>query len=311
MKGLSMRTMKLGQSDLSVPVIALGCFRINRLSNQEAARHIQTALDQGVNFFDHADSYGGGICESIFAEALGTIGCPREKVIIQSKCGNIRGKMYNSSKDYIVQAVEGSLKRLKTDYLDVLLLHKPDILVEPDEVAEAFDLLYESGKVRHFGVSNHNPRRMQLLQETVRQPLVANQLQLSIPNATMITSGVAANVLHDEALDHDGHVLDFCRLNKITIQVWGAFQFGDHLGIFLDNDQFPELNAKLGLLAEKYHVSNSTIVIAWLLRHPANMLPIVGTMTSDRLRECAEAAEIQLSREEWYEIYRAAGHLLP
>lgn len=305
-----MRTIKLGSSALDVPVIAVGCMRIKSLDKKEAERFVRTALEQGANFFDHADIYGGGTCEEIFAEAIGMNGSIRENMILQSKCG-IRKGMFDFSKAHILESVDGILKRLKTEYLDVLLLHRPDTLVEPEEVAEAFDLLERSGKVRHFGVSNQNPMQIQLLKKSVKQPLVANQLQLSITNATMISSGINVNMLNDSAVNRDGSVLDFCRLNDITIQPWSPFQFGFFEGVFLGNEKFPELNRKIDEIAAKYEVSNTTIAIAWILRHPARMQPVTGTTSLERLIDCCKASEITLTRQEWYEIYRAAGNVLP
>src|SRR5665647_2451691 len=148
-----MRTMQLGTSGLQVPVIAVGCMRINGLTQPEAERFVQTSMESGANFFDHADVYGGGECESIFAEAIHMNSTVRERIILQSKCG-IRQGQFDFSKDHILEAVDASLARLKTDYLDVMLLHRPDALVEPEEVAEAFDILHASGKVRNFGISN-------------------------------------------------------------------------------------------------------------------------------------------------------------
>lgn len=305
-----MRTIKLGTSQLDVPVVAVGCMRINSLEKGEAERFVRTAMDVGANFFDHADIYGGGTCEEIFADAIHMNDDIREKMILQSKCG-IRKGMFDFSKEHILQSVDGILKRLKTDYLDILLLHRPDALVEPEEVAEAFDLLESSGKVRHFGVSNQTPMQIQLLKKFVKQPLVANQLQLSITNATMISNGVNVNMLNDSAVNRDGNVLDYCRLNDITIQPWSPFQFGFFEGVFLGNEKFPELNQKIDEIAAKYDVTNTTIAIAWLLRHPAKMQPVTGTMNIERFLDCCKAAEIQLTREEWYGIYRAAGNVLP
>jgi predicted oxidoreductase len=305
-----MRTIKLGSSSLDVPVVAVGCMRINTLDKSQAQRFVHAALDEGANFFDHADIYGGGACEEIFAEALGMNGHRREEVILQSKCG-IRKGMFDFSRDHILASVEGSLKRLRTDYLDVLLLHRPDTLVEPEEVAAAFDQLEREGKVRHFGVSNQHPRQIDLLKKYVRQPILANQLQLSITNTTMIKSGFNVNMENDAAVDRDGYVLDYCRLHDITIQPWSPFQYGFFEGVFLDNDKFPELNATLDELAEHHNCSNTTMAIAWLLRHPARMQPVTGTMNVERLRDCCKASEIQISREEWYAIFRAAGNKLP
>ncbi|WP_026695882.1 aldo/keto reductase [Peribacillus kribbensis] len=305
-----MKTMKLGNSTLEVPVVAVGCMRIDSLEKQEAERFVQTALEEGANFFDHADIYGGGTCEEIFSEAIHMNDDIREKIILQSKCG-IRKGMFDFSKDHILESVDGILKRLQTDYLDILLLHRPDALVEPEEVAEAFDRLESSGKVKHFGVSNQKPMQIQLLQKYVKQPIVANQLQLSITNANMISNGINVNMENDSAIDRDGSILDFCRLNDITVQPWSPFQYGFFEGVFLNNDKFPELNKQIDEIAGKYDVSNTTIAIAWLLRHPAQMQPVIGTMNIERLKDCVKAGDIRLTREEWYSIYRAAGNILP
>ncbi|WP_415784563.1 aldo/keto reductase [Deinococcus saxicola] len=305
-----MRTIKLGSSDLDVPVVAVGMMRINTMSKPEVQTLIGTAMDAGANFFDHADIYGKGTCEEIFADAVGMSSSVRDTMILQSKCG-IRPGMFDFSKEHILASVDGILKRLNTDYLDILLLHRPDALVEPEEVAAAFDQLEQEGKVRHFGVSNQQPRQIELLKKSVRQPLVANQLQLSITNATMITQGFNVNMENDEAVNRDGGILDYCRLHDITIQPWSPFQFGFFEGVFLDNPKFPELNAKIDEIAAKYGVSNTTIAIAWILRHPAKMQPVTGTTTPQRLADCLKAADIHLTREEWYAILLAAGNTLP
>ena len=305
-----MRTQPLGTSDLVVPVIAVGCMRINTLDTKAAEQFVQTALDHGATFFDHADIYGGGTCEEIFAKAIHMNDDVRERILLQSKVG-IRKGSFDFSKEHILQSVDGILSRLHTDYLDVLLLHRPDALVEPEEVAEAFDLLEQSGKVRHFGVSNQNPMQIELLKKHVKQPLVANQLQLSITNATMIAQGTHVNMETPDAINRDGSILDYCRLHDITIQPWSPFQFGFFEGVFLDNPKFPELNVKIDEIAAKHNVSNTTIAIAWLLRHPAHMQPITGTMNVQRLVDCCQASEVHLSREDWYGIYLAAGNTLP
>lgn len=307
-----MRTMYLGASDLRVPVIAVGCMRLNRTDRKQAETFLHTALEQGANFFDHADIYGNGACEEIFADILNMTPALREKIILQSKCG-IRKELgtFDFSKAHILAAVDGILKRLRTEYLDVLLLHRPDALVEPEEVAEAFDTLAQSGKVRHFGVSNQNPMQMALLQKYVKQPLLANQLQFSITNATMVSSGINVNMLNDDALNRDGSVLDYCRLHEITIQPWSPFQYGFFEGVFLGSDKFPELNRKLDEIAVQYGVSSTAIVIAWILRHPAHMQPVTGTTNPERLKDICQGADLTLTREQWYEIYRAAGNKLP
>jgi predicted oxidoreductase len=284
--------------------------RLNTLKLPQAEKFVQTSLDLGANFFDHADIYGGGACEEIFASAIHMNPAVREKLILQSKVG-IRQGMFDFSKEHILSAVDGSLKRLQTDYLDVLLLHRPDALVEPEAVAEAFNTLEAVGKVRHFGVSNQKPMQIELLKKSIKQPILANQLQLSITNAAMITNGFNVNMENAPSIDHDGSILDYCRLHDITIQPWSPFQYGFFEGVFLGSGKFPKLNAKIDEIALKYGVSNTTIALAWILRHPAKMQPVTGTMNLQRLKDCCQASEIMLSREEWYGILLAAGNELP
>jgi len=306
-----MKYFKLGSTDLEVPALAVGCMRINGLEMKEVETFIKTALENGANFFDHADIYGGGECEKIFSKAISMDSNIREKMIIQSKCGIIPGKMFDFSKEHILTSVDAILKRLQTEYLDVLLLHRPDALAEPEEVAETFDTLYESGKVRHFGVSNQDANTILLLQKYLKKPIVANQLQLSITNATMITQTLNMNMSDDLSLDRDNGILNFCRLNDITVQAWSPFQFGFFEGVFVGNDKFPKLNKVLDSLADKYQVSATTIALAWITRHPANIMPVTGTTNVTRLKDCIKAADIKLTREEWYALYLAAGHRLP
>ena len=305
-----MKTMKLGRSDLDVPVIGLGCMRLAELERWDIPKYIWHCISLGVNFFDHADIYGGGECERLFGESFREIGIPRDQIILQSKCGIVPGWMYDLSYENIIRCVDGSLKRLNTEYLDVLLLHRPDALVEPEEVAKAFDELEAKGKVRHFGVSNHKPSQMELLKTCVRQDLQTNQIQFSIPFSNIISSGMEANMNTDGAVDRNGDVLNYCRLNHVTIQAWSPFQSGR--GAFVDNnDGYPDLNWALGEISAKYKVTKSTVAAAWILRHPAQMQTIVGTMNFYRMLEIARAAEISLSREEWYRLYLSSGHILP
>lgn len=305
-----MNYIRIPHSDLLVSEISLGCMRIDELSNPEISTLIHTALDEGINFFDHADIYGGGQSEAKFAEALGMNPALREKMLIQSKCG-IRERSFDFSKEHILEAVDGSLKRLQTDYLDVLLLHRPDALVEPEEVAEAFTSLQNSGKVRYFGVSNQNPMQIELLKKSVRQDLLFNQLQFSITNTGMIDAGINVNMHIDRSIDRDGSILDYCRLHEITVQPWSPFLYGFFEGVFLDNPKFPELNLKIDEIAAKYGVPNTAIAIAWILRHPARMQPIIGTTKPQRVKDSCKASNVRLSRQEWYDIYLAAGNALP
>lgn len=306
-----MKLIPLGKSGLQVPAVALGCMRIKDVSAKEAEQLVETSLELGCNFFDHADIYGRGECESFFADVIHMSPSVREKIILQSKCGIVSGVMYDFSKEHILTSVDGILSRLKTEYLDVLVLHRPDALMEPEEVAEAFDILQASGKVRHFGVSNQKASQMKLLQKYIKQPLVTDQLQFSLTNASMIQSGMEVNMTTDGAVDRDDSVLDYCRLNDITIQTWSPFQYGFFEGIFLNNDKFPKLNKELDELAAKYGVTNTTIAAAWILRHPAKMQLIAGTTKASRLAQICRAADITLTREEWYRLYLAAGHILP
>lgn len=305
-----MKTLTLGKDKISVPEIALGCMRITGLSKTEGAKLIETSMSLGINFFDHADIYAGGEAESFFAEAASIASIPREQMILQTKCA-IRPGFFDFSKEHILSSVDKSLARLKTDYLDVLLLHRPDALMEPEEVAEAFSQLKASGKVRAFGVSNQNPYQMELLNKYCDGEITVNQLQLSITECGMIDAGINVNMHKQEGINRDGSVLDYCRLHDIRIQAWSPFQYGFFEGVFVGSEKFPELNQKMGAMAEKYGVTSSAIAIAWILRHPAGIQPIVGTTNAQRLTDIAKASDICLTRQEWYELYLAAGKTLP
>ena len=305
-----MKAIDVGSSGLLASEISLGCMRIAELEQREANLLINTALEVGIDFFDHADVYGGGKSEEVFAEAFSGSSFTREKIYLQSKCG-IRQGMFDFSRDHIISAVDGTLKRLKTGYLDVLLLHRPDTLMEPEEIADAFSRLHQSGKVHHFGVSNMNPGQIKLLRKFVEQKIVANQLQLSLTNTGMIDSGINVNMEIDRSIDRDGGILEYCRLHDITIQPWSPFQYGFFAGVFLDNDKFPELNRVIDALAEEKGVTNTAVAIAWLLCHPAKMQPIIGTTNATRVRDIAQASAVEMTRKEWYELYLAAGNTLP
>jgi len=305
-----MKYIKVPNTDMNASEISLGCMRIHTMTNQEISTLIHTALDEGINFFDHADVYGGGKCEEKFSEALDMNPTLREKMILQTKVG-IRKGSFDFSKEHILEAVDGCLKRLRTDHLDVVLLHRPDALVEPEEVAEAFTILETSGKVKYFGVSNQNPMQIELLTKSVKQKIHFNQLQLSITNTGMIDAGINVNMQIDRSVNRDGGILDYCRLKEIIIQPWSPFQYGFFEGAFLDNPKFPELNKTINAIASNHGVANTAIAIAWLLRHPAHMQPILGTTNPQRVKDSCQASGITLSREEWYQIYLAAGNQLP
>ncbi|KKX96482.1 aldo/keto reductase [Microbacterium sp. Ag1] len=309
-----MKTVSFGSS--TAPAVIAGMMRIDDKDDAHIRRLYDTTRAAGIDFFDHADIYGGSMhhCESRFAEALQLTSSERDEIVLQTKCGIVPSQgMFDFSYEHIVAQVEGSLAALRTDRLDVLLLHRPDALVEPEEVARAFDDLESAGKVRAFGVSNHTPRQIDLLRTAVRQPLVANQLQLSITHAPIIAQPVAANMAgHDQSLVRDGGgIVEYCRINGITIQAWSPFQDGFSHGVFLGNPAYAELNAVIDRLAAVHDVTPIAIATAWITRHPAGMQVVLGTTTPERVRDAAAGADVALTRPEWYELFRAGGHLLP
>ena len=310
-----MKTFVLPGTELRVPAVVTGVMRIQDKSDAEVRALYDASLDVGINFFDHADIYGSSVhgCERRFAEALQLSPSQRAEIILQSKAGIVTdGPYFDFSHDHLIEAVHGSLTALGTDYLDILLLHRPDALVEPEEVARAFDELESAGKVRAFGVSNHTPAQIELLKRYVRQPLVANQLQLSITHAPIVAQGVAMNMADlDQSISRDLGVLDYCRLHDITVQAWSPFQAGFFTGVFLGSPDYPDLNRVIDRLCGKYDVPAEAIATAWITRHPAQLQVVLGTTSPQRLGAAALGAEVPLTRPEWYELYRAAGHVVP
>jgi len=310
-----MRTFTLPGTEITAPNVVLGLMRIQDKSDDEVRTLVRTARDAGIDFFDHADVYGSTThgCERRFAEAMQLTPSEREQITLQTKTG-IRhpGPYFDFSAEHIVESVEESLAALGTDYLDILLLHRPDALVEPEEVADAFDRLHEAGKVRSFGVSNHTPRQIDLLRKHVRQPIVANQVQLSITHSPLVAQGVAANMQGlDQSISRDDGLVDHARLHDITLQAWSPFQAGFFDGPFLGSEKYPELNAVLDRLAQQYDVTTTAIAVAWITRHPANMQVVLGTTTPQRVTDSAAGSDLPLTRAEWYEIFRAAGYTVP
>ena len=308
-----MRYITLGQDDKELSEIVLGMMRIKDKSVKEVEELVETALSVGINAFDLADIYGRGRCEELLGLVLKNRPDLREEMWIQSKCG-IRIEeftYFDFSKDYIIKSVDGILQRLKIDHLDSLLLHRPDALMESDQVAEAFDLLYKQGKVRDFGVSNQNPMMMELLKKDVKQPLAVNQLQLSAAFTPGFESGFHVNMEDSQAAMRDGSIFEYCKLHDVVIQAWSVLQFGYFKGNFVGNEKFQALNQVLDRLAIKYGVTSSTIAISWILRYPAKMQAVVGTTNPKHLREVSQAVNFSLTRKEWYEIYLAAGNNLP
>ncbi|HEX7349925.1 aldo/keto reductase [Brachybacterium sp.] len=310
-----MKTFTLPGTDLTVPNVTLGLMRIQDKTDDEVRTLVRTARDAGISFLDHADVYGSDLhgCERRFAESLQLSASERADWVIQTKAGIVpSGPYFDFSYEHIIESVEGSLQALGTDYIDILLLHRPDALVEPEEVARAFDELEAAGKVRAFGVSNHTPRQIDLLRKYVKQPIVANQVQLSITHSPLVAQGVAANMQGlDQSITRDDGLVDYCRLHDITLQAWSPFQAGFFNGPFLGSADYPELNEAIDRLAAKYDVPVIAIAVAWITRHPARMQVVLGTTTPQRVADAALGSEVPLERSEWYELFRAAGYTVP
>ena len=305
-----MELQKIGQTDYQGSRIALGCMRLAALDLTSAKEVLKTAVDTGMTFIDHADIYGGGQSEVRFRDATKALELSRDQFILQTKCG-IRDGYFDFSKEHILSSVDASLERLGTDYVDFLVLHRPDVLVEPEEVAEAFSQLKKAGKVKHFGVSNQNRFQMELLQTYLDDPLAVNQLQLSPAHTPLFDAGLNVNMRNQAAIDRDNGTIEYCRLNQTTIQAWSPFQIDLGKGLFAGHPDYVALNATLTRLADHHQVSVEAVVIAWILRHPAKMQAIVGSMSPDRLKKISKATQIALSRQDWYAIYRSAGNALP
>lgn len=312
-----MKYVKLADGSIHASQIILGCGHFHKISTAQTSALVDTALEQGINFFDHADVYGSevhgtGKSEEVFGEVLKARPGLREDVFIQSKCGLVNywspETYYSFDPQHIQTAVEGSLKRLQTDYLDVLLLHRPDPLMEPKVVGEAFQKLHDSGKVRHFGVSNMNPLQMQLLQSGLKQRLIVNQVQFSVVHTPMLDAGLHVNMACDAATMRDGGTIEYARLHGVGLQAWSPFHYGENVGIYLGSDQYPELNAVLNELAARYDVPPAAIAIAWILRHPARIQPLVGSTKPRRLMDACRACDVSLTREDWWRLYKAAGN---
>jgi predicted oxidoreductase len=308
-----MKLLALPGTTIHASNVVLGLMRIGGMSDEGIRALVGTARDAGINFFDHADVYGGDHgCERRFGDAVQFSSSEREQVYIQSKAGIAKG-YFDFSKEHILESVDESLKALRTSYLDVLLLHRPDTLMEPEEVAGAFDALHSAGKVRNFGVSNQTPGQTELLRRALGQPIIANQVQLSITHANLIAQGIAANMGGlPQSVDRDNGILDYARLNKITLQAWSPFQKGFFDGVFLgDREAYPELNDALDEIAASHGVTPTAIAVAWITRHPANMQVVLGTTNPQRVIDSAAGSDIPLTRPEWYRLFTTAGHTLP
>ena len=306
-----MKELNLGETNWDASEIAFGAWRMDALTVDQAAKAIDTAYDCGINFVDNADMYGEGESEKRFGDAMKQTSVKREDLFIQTKSAIVPGVKYDFSREHITNAIDASMKRLGVDYLDSFLLHRPDPLMEPEEMADIFDDLVQSGKVRHFGVSNFNPQQFLLLQESLNQKLLINQVQFSLMHTPMIDHGIHSNMADDRSINHDGELIEFSRRMGVTLQAWSPFQYGMFEGVFIDNPKFPELNQKLQEIGDKYEVSKNAIAAAWILRHPAKMQVIIGTMNPKHIIDSCDAEKVSLTREEWYELYFAAGNDLP
>lgn len=317
-----MKQTNLGNTTLKIPTMGLGIMRMNSKTPQEAAKVLETAFDNGINFIDSADIYGQGESEKIFGKALKLSKLNREELFIQSKVGiiidpaksegsRVFGSRYEFTKNHILDAVDGILERMDITYLDSILLHRPDALMDLDGIKEAFDILQAEGKVRFFGVSNFNVEQFLMLQNTVSQPLMFNQLQFGLMHTGMIDSDFNVNVTGTVNANHSYGLLSFLRRKHITLQAWSPFQYGQFEGSFINNPNFPELNEELEKLAKKYNVGKNAIATAWILRWPGQAQVIIGAMTPAHITDSAKGADITLTRQEWYDLYMAAGHDLP
>lgn len=309
-----MKYVEFGSDKKKVSEIVIGTMRIAGMNNKEVAELLNAGLESGINFLDTADIYAGGKSEKSLGEVFKENSGLREKFFLQSKCGIRIDKDFNwfdFSKDYILQAVDESLERLQTEYLDCLLLHRPDALMNPEEIAEAFTKLYDAGKVKNFGVSNFNPMMMVRLKEVLDFPIAANQVQLSIAHTPMIDAGFQVNMNWDGSNMRDGGILEYCAMNDIVIQSWSSLQYGYFEGVFLGSEKYTKLNEVISRLAEEKGVTNTAIALAWILKYPAKMQAVIGTTKPSRVKESAQAAEITLTKKEWYELYLSAGNKLP
>ena len=319
-----MQTYLLGTSDLNVTRIGYGCMLIGGSwddapltdSVRKAAMHsVKTALDAGINFFDHADIYCHGKSEEVFADLWKDSPHLRQQIYLQTKCGIRFGPphRFDFSYEHIIASVEGSLRRLQTDYVDVLLLHRPDPLVEPEEVARAFDELSRSGKVRWFGVSNHTAGQMDLLRKFLNQPIVVNQVEFNVIHTHMLDEGIVFNQYNQRLTRNEG-VMEYCRLHNITLQAWGPLAAGRLTGRPRPNEEkhVQETSRLVMQMATEKGVNPEAILVAWILRHPARIQPLPGTTNPDRIRAASEAESLSLTREEWYSLFIAGrGENLP
>lgn len=317
-----MKTQAFGTTGEPVSRIALGVMRMDALDDAQAANMVGTAVESGIDFFDTADIYGFSAhrthgSSAVFGKAWRAAGVARDDIFIQTKFGIVYDhdrrdiQRYDFSAKQLLDSLDQELQALQTDHVDAVLLHRIDTLVDLDELAQTFDRLLASGKVRYFGVSNMGPWQIEMLQQAVGQKLQVNQLQFGLMHTQMIDAEIHMNMSDGPAADRTGGVLPYSRLKNMTIQAWSPFQSGTEYGPFVDNPHFPEINAALADKASAYGVSKDAIAAAWILRHPANIQVVAGTMNPERLERICAGTDIALSRQDWWDLYRAAGNLMP
>lgn len=299
------------QQDPRQHSIIAGMMRLAGIGEEGAMSFLDFLLESGVCWFDHADIYGGGSCEEIFGRWLASRRVPREKLIIQSKCGIVPGVCYNASREHIVSSTEGILRRLGCGYLDYLLIHRPDILWEADEIAAALDQLTSQGKIRGFGVSNCNPAQMEYLRRSLGMKPEINQIQLSLAFAPSVSESLETNTYSPNGVSRSMGIIDYCRMEKVVIQAWSPLQHGTFAGTFLDSPAYGPLNDRLREIAARHQVPKAAVAAAWLTRIPPATQVICGSCSREHFSEMLAGRNLLLSREEWYALYMSAGYALP
>lgn len=319
-----MHTLALPNTTLTISRLCAGCMGLGGTWDdapsttehvQQADHFVKAALELGITFFDHADIYTRGKAEEVFGRVLRATPGLRDRLVLQSKCG-IRWKdtppgtpqRFDFSHDYILASVEGILRRLGTDRLDILLLHRPDVLWEGEEIARAFTTLHQAGKVRYFGVSNQNRFQMEALQSYLAFPLVANQLEMNLLHSGFAEVGISFNQRAPAYPDGWEGVMEYCRLKQVSLQAWSPVARG-----LLSGGNEAALDEKgratvrlLTAMGRDRGVAPEAIALAWLLRHPAKIVPVLGTTRPARLAAAAKSVEVTLSREEWYRLFETA-----
>lgn len=309
-------------------LVAFGCMGlggswdknpISTVDIKKAHEVVDAAIDSGIKLFDHADIYTFGKAEQVFGEVLKTRPELRELISIQTKCAirfedDLGPARYDCSPEWIINSVENSLSRLNIEQLDILMLHRPDPLMEPELIAQVFDTLTASGKVKHFGVSNMQHHQMSFLSSALSQPLVVNQVELSLSHLAWLEEGVTSGNAGDPSVNYGAGTIEYCRQNNIQLQSWGCLSQGLFTGRDISKEalHIQKTAELISQLSAEYQVSKEAVVLAWLKRHPANIQPVIGTTNIERIKACVEVDNINLTREHWYALWLSArGHALP